>query len=83
MLTTPGITDERVTFFVAELDSTSVAARGGLDEESELIAPFVAPIDDVIAALDHGGLGNALLVSALQWLALNRARLKELLASSA
>jgi ADP-ribose pyrophosphatase len=72
VLPTPGLTDERVTFFLGFIDSTEVAARGGLAEETEDVRPFVVPIDAAIAALDDGGVFNGLMISALQWLALHR-----------
>jgi ADP-ribose pyrophosphatase len=77
VLASPGFTDEQVTFFAGLLDSSTVLARGGLADENEDIHPFVVPIDDALAALDHGKVANALLYSALQWLALNRDRLQE------
>jgi ADP-ribose pyrophosphatase len=77
VLATPGFTDEQVTFFVGFIDSTAVLARGGVVDEDEDIHPFVVSIDDALAALDRGKVANALLYSALQWLALNRGRLQE------
>ena len=75
VLSTPGITDELVTFFVGIVDASNVPARGGTDD-SEDTRPFVVSIDDAIAALNGGRVKNALLVSALQWLALHRDELK-------
>jgi ADP-ribose pyrophosphatase len=77
VLATPGFTDEQVTFFAGLLDSGDVAVRGGLADENEDTQPFVVSIDDALTALDRGRVANALLYSALQWLALNRARLQE------
>lgn len=71
VLSTPGITDELVTFFLGIVDSSQVPSRGGVDE-SEDIRPFVVSIDDALAALNAGAVKNALLVSALQWLALHK-----------
>ena len=78
VISTPGLTDEYVTFFLAAVDSSKVAARGGLAGEGEDTRPFVVPIDDALAALDTGAVANALLVNALQWLARHRTRLREL-----
>ncbi|MFZ5739501.1 ADP-ribose pyrophosphatase [Rhodopseudomonas thermotolerans] len=77
VLPTPGITDEQIVFFVGHVDSSSVLQRAGLAEEDEDTEPFVVSIEDALAALDRGAFANALLVSAMQWLALNRARLQE------
>jgi ADP-ribose pyrophosphatase len=77
VLPTPGFTDEYVTFFLGFVDAAKVPARAGAAEENEDTRPFVVSIDDALAALDQGRIFNGLVVSALQWLALHRARLKE------
>ncbi|MGM4919595.1 NUDIX domain-containing protein [Tardiphaga sp. 813_E8_N1_3] len=77
VLPTPGFTDEYVTFFLGFIDSSKVPTRGGLVGETEDTRPFVVSIDEAIAALDNGAVHNGLMVSALQWLALNRERLRE------
>lgn len=77
VLPTPGLTDEQVIFFVGLVDSSAVLQRAGLAEEDEDTEPFVVTIDEALAALSRGAFNNALLVTALQWLALNRARLRE------
>jgi ADP-ribose pyrophosphatase len=77
VLPTPGFTDEYVTFFLGFVDSSKVAAQGGLVGENEDTRPFVVSIDDAIAALDSGAIHNGLMVSALQWLALHRDRLQD------
>ena len=77
VLPTPGFTDEFVTFFLGFVDATQVPDRGGLSGETEDTRPFVVSIDDAIAALDQGGVFNGLMVSALQWLALHRDRLRD------
>lgn len=77
VLPTPGFTDEYVTFFLGFVDSSKVAARGGLVDETEDTRPFVVPIDEAIAALEGGAVFNGLMVSALQWLALHRGRLRD------
>lgn len=77
VLPTPGLTDEVVTFFLGFIDASHVPARAGAAEEDEDTRPFVVTIDDAVAALEQGRLTNALLVTALQWLALHRGRLWE------
>lgn len=78
VLPTPGLTDELVTSFVGFVDSSRVAVHGGLASESEHIETLVVPIDAALDALRGGRVLNALTVSALQWLALNRTRLQAL-----
>jgi ADP-ribose pyrophosphatase len=77
VLPTPGITDEFVTFFLGFIDSSRVPRRGGLADEHEDTRPFIVPIDAAMAALDQGLMFNGLMVSALQWLALHRDRLRD------
>ncbi|MCG6203844.1 NUDIX hydrolase [Rhodopseudomonas sp. HC1] len=83
VLPTPGFTDEQITFFAGFLDSSAVCERGGVADENEDTQPFVVSIDEALAALGDGRVANALLYSALQWLALNRARLQELFSRAA
>jgi ADP-ribose pyrophosphatase len=77
VLPTPGITDEYVTFFIGFVDASQVPERGGLVAETEDIRPFSVAIDKALAALEQGGIANALLVTALQWLAIHRERLPD------
>ena len=76
-LTTPGITDELVTVFVARVDASAVRERTSMD--GEYICTKRVPIDTAIEALSRNTIRNGPALIALQWLALNRARLKELL----
>lgn len=77
VISSPGITDEYVTYFVGAVDATRIAARG--PDEHEDTRPFAVTIDDALAALAAGTIQNALIVSGLQWLALHRANLASLL----
>jgi ADP-ribose pyrophosphatase len=77
-LPTPGLTDELIVTYLGFVDSARVAAYGGLADETEHIETLVVPIDDALVALERGHIRNALTISALQWLALNRARLPAL-----
>lgn len=78
VLPTPGLTDELVTSFVGFVDSSRVVIHGGLASETEHIETLVVSIDAALDALRDGRILNALTVSALQWLALNRERLRAL-----
>ncbi len=77
-LTTPGLTDEEVTVFLATVDAVRVPERTQATE-GERISVMRVPIDAALAALTAGTMRNGPLVIALQWLALNRGRLRELL----
>lgn len=78
MFPTPGLTDEYVMFYLGFVDAETVPERGGLAHESEDTRPMRVSIDDALAALQQGTMKNALLIVALQWLALNRHRLIDL-----
>ena len=78
VLATPGVADELVTFFLGIIDASAVVSRGGVDEQED-IRPFVVSIDEAVAALDTGAVKNALVVSALQWLALHKSELAEMI----
>jgi ADP-ribose pyrophosphatase len=76
-LTTPGLTDEEVTVFLTAIDASLVPER--TEAGGEQIATMRVPMDAALDALTLGTLHNGPLVIALQWLALNRTRVAELL----
>jgi ADP-ribose pyrophosphatase len=75
VLSSPGLTDEYVTFYLADVDSTAVAAHGGVASEHEDIETLIVSFDTLATALAKGRISNALAVVGLQWLLINRARL--------
>lgn len=76
-LTTPGLTDEEIVVYLAAIDAARAANFTAT--EGERIETLRVPIDAALAALGGGRLRNGPLVIALQWLALNRSRLAEIL----
>jgi ADP-ribose pyrophosphatase len=76
---TPGATDEYATMYVAAVDSSAVPPSAGLASENETTQPFVVRIDDALEALQRNSVVNGYTLLGLQWLALNRARLGDLL----
>jgi ADP-ribose pyrophosphatase len=75
-LTSPGVTDEEVTLFLGIVDASRAALAG--EAEREASALLRAPIEAALSALAAGAVRNGPLVTALQWLALNRGRLAEI-----
>ena len=63
-LTTPGLTDEEVTLFLAAVDSARVPERTQATED-EQIGVMRVPIDAALAALNDGTMRNGPLVIAL------------------
>ena len=73
----PGGYDERVHLYVGRCDSRGAGGVHGLEEEGEDIRVLVWSFDEALAALDDGRIDNAASIIALQWLALNRDKLRE------
>jgi ADP-ribose diphosphatase len=78
MLPSPGMSDEHQTFFLGVVDAAKVADRAGAAHEHEDTRPFRVPIGRAIDALAQGGMQYGATVLGLQWLALNRARLADI-----
>ncbi len=78
-LSTPGVTDEEVTIFLAAVDTAQVREGALVAPDGEQLFVHLVSIDEVIAALDRYAMRAGHLVIGLQWLALNRNRLAELL----
>ena len=77
-LTSPGMSDEEITLFLGIVDASGVQERAGAAAEHEETVPMRVPIDAALAALAAGTVRNGPLIIALQWLALNRGRLSEI-----
>jgi ADP-ribose pyrophosphatase len=78
-LTTPGLTDEEVTFFLAAVDVSQIREGPCTTPDGEQLFVLRVTVDAAIAALTRGEMHSSLVVIALQWLALNRSRVAELL----
>jgi len=76
-LASPGVTSETVTLYVGRVDSGSVGGIHGLPEEGEDIRTVVMPADEAVAQMQDGRLDNSTILIAMQWLALNRATLRD------
>jgi ADP-ribose pyrophosphatase len=81
--TSPGTSDEVVTLFVGIVDASFLPQRAGAARESEATRPMRVSIDAALAALAGGNIHNGLLITSLQWLALNRANLREIVRGGA
>ena len=82
-LTSPGMSDEEITLFLGIVDASGVPERAGAAAEHEETVPMRVPIDAALAALAAGTVRNGPLIIALQWLALNRGRLSEIVRTGA
>jgi ADP-ribose pyrophosphatase len=73
-----GSSDEHMFFFLGLLDASKVLERAGAAHEQEETRPLRVPIDDALEALAAGKLHYGAAVLGLQWLALNRARIRDI-----
>jgi ADP-ribose pyrophosphatase len=78
-LSTPGVTDEEVTIFLAAVDTEQVREGPLVSPDGEQLYVNLISIDEAVAALDRNAMRAGHLVIGLQWLALNRNRVSELL----
>jgi ADP-ribose pyrophosphatase len=78
-LSSPGLTDEEVTVFLAGIDAAQAREGAHVTSESEQLFVWRVPIDAAIEALDRRGTRGGPLTIGLQWLALNRERIADLL----
>ena len=76
-LSSPGGASEHVTLFVGRVDSSKAGGVHGLAGEEEDIRVIVRPWPEIEAGLHSGMFTNAATLIALQWLALNRVRLRD------
>lgn len=73
----PGGSSERMYLYCAEVNATLAPAYAGVEHEDEDIRVHVVPADDAFAGLAAGTIDNAITIMALQWLQLNKDRLRE------
>jgi ADP-ribose pyrophosphatase len=75
-LTSPGGTSETCALFCGRVDAQGAGGIHGHPGENEDIRVMVVPFAETQAWLESGKLNNALLIIALQWLALNREKVR-------
>ncbi len=78
-LSTPGVTDEEVTIFLAAVDTTQVRDGALTTPDGEQLYVHRVSIDVAISALHRDTMRSSPLIIGLQWLALNRERIAGLL----
>lgn len=75
--TTPGGSSEWITLFCGKVDSTEVGGIHGLDHEDEDIWVRTVDFDEAYLMLENGEIDSAIPIIAIQWLALNRQKLRQ------
>ena len=78
-LSTPGLTDEEVTMFLADIDAADVREGPLTTRDNEHVCIQRVSIDAALGALGRNAVRGVPMIVGLQWLALNRTRVAELL----
>ena len=76
-LVSPGGTSESITLFCGRVDTSGVGGLCGLAEEHEDIRLQVVSYTEALELLKAGRINSAAPIIALQWLELNRSKLRE------
>jgi ADP-ribose pyrophosphatase len=75
-LVSPGCSNETVTLFCGRVDTTKAGGVFGLKDEGEDIRVRAVPLADALRMLEAGEFNTSLGIIGLQWLALNRNKLR-------
>jgi len=75
--TTPGACGEKLSLFCGKIDSTGIGGLHGLAEEGEDIMVTTVSFEEAYAMLSNGSIISAIPIIAIQWLALNREKLRK------
>ncbi|MFD0917039.1 NUDIX domain-containing protein [Pseudahrensia aquimaris] len=74
-LTTPGLADEVIHLFYAEVDASKLVSEAGEASETEQTFPFTLSLDEALNAVDSNGIQNGIAMIALLWFARHKNRL--------
>ncbi len=75
-MVSPGTSTERIHLYCARVDSAGAGGIHGLDHEGEDIRAAVMPFESAAAELYGGRINSTSSIIAMQWLLLNRERLR-------
>jgi ADP-ribose pyrophosphatase len=78
-LSTPGLTDEEITIFLAAVDAGQVSEGPLTSPDGEQLYVQRVAIDAAIAGLERHAMRGSPVIIGLQWLALNRDNVTQLL----
>ncbi len=74
--TTPGGSSEMISLFYGRVDSGQIGGIHGLQHEDEDIFVYTVTFDEVYRMLDENKIESGIPIIAIQWLALNREKLR-------
>ena len=83
LMPSSGMSDEHMFFFLGTVDAAKVAERAGAAHEHEATRPLRVTIDSALEAMTAAKLHYGAAVIGLQWLALNRDRLRRIVQAGA
>ena len=73
----PGGSNEEIDLYIARTDTSGVGGIHGLDDEGEDIRVLVMKSEAAFDLLEQGRIDSAMPIIALQWLQLNREKIRE------
>jgi ADP-ribose pyrophosphatase len=73
----PGACSETIELFCGRVDASGAGGIHGLDHEHEDIRVITAGFDEAMGWIESGRLNSAAVIMALQWLVLNKSRIRE------
>ncbi|MCG7201356.1 NUDIX domain-containing protein [Marinobacter pelagius] len=76
-LVSPGGSTEMIHLYCGHISTRDAGGLYGMEHEHEDIQAHVFPAEEAIAMIHDGSINNAAAIIALQWLELNRSRLRE------
>jgi ADP-ribose pyrophosphatase len=77
-LPSPGMSNEVLVLFCGRIDSRQIGGLHGLAEEHEDIRSTLFDAGEIPRILESGHTGNGPLITALQWMQLNRERVRKM-----
>lgn len=75
--TSPGGTSELLSLFYGQVDTTNIGGLHGLDSEDEDIFVTTMKFDEIYQLLLDGKILSAIPIIAIQWLFINRSKLRQ------
>ena len=75
--TTPGGSSERISLFLGKVDARNIGGFHGVDDEDEDILVTAVKFDEVFEMVNDGRIESGISIIAIQWLYINRNRLRD------
>jgi ADP-ribose pyrophosphatase len=76
-LASPGACTERIHVYLGYVDASTAKGIHGLDSESEDIKVLTVPFEQAVAWLQEGKIDNSTAIIAIQWLMLNKQKVRQ------